>query len=122
MFLSLGLAWLNVSAKRKGFRRRVLKPGGKALLAAWREDSLQRNAEVEREIRHHVVMWLGAAGDGERQWAHRHVFTVGARRRIQRRAGFQAGGPGVTYGAALATTRRRNCGVDVRWHLRLQEV
>ena len=37
--------------------------------ASRREHALQGDAEVESEVRHHVVVWLIAAGRGEHDYA-----------------------------------------------------
>jgi hypothetical protein len=47
-------------------------------LASWREDALQRDAEVQREVRHHVVVRLVASGGSYRLGSHWHDGGAGA--------------------------------------------
>src|SRR5215213_3972726 len=87
-------------------------------LGSWWEDALQRDIKIESEVRHHVVMWLIAAGWGERLRGHHCVPSINVIHDTLRRRRKTARG---TWDSHVATIERGPHYVRVDRNLRFQK-
>src|SRR4029450_7849718 len=76
--------------------RRFMWPSVERVSAARRKHALQRNVEIQRQVRLHVVMGLIAAGGRERIRRHRHEIPRRAIEIDSVAHGEQLPGPGDT--------------------------